>query len=192
MRPRRLVKRWIWAISALILLITAFASFASFAAVASFPGGSLELSVVPAGGGEPLLVVPVRPGERFVLHYIHSVDGTPVWETHGIGRDGTIYIEEERFVILGAGMGHWEGHGSLTSRDGQQVIENIHEPVGDFVLRIGSESVGHTIIWRGKRFELSRHAAGRAVTISTARVGLLRRIRHRLIYCDDGTAPTET
>ena len=144
----------------------------SLAAGLLLPGG-LELTVRPVGGGDALLVLPLEPGERFALRYLHSVDGTPVWEVHAADSAGTLYVEEERFELLGAGMGHWRGHGTLARRDGRTVIEGIHAPVGDFVLRVGSADVDHTILWRGRAFPLSRDSAGSAVRVSVRRLGLL-------------------
>ena len=135
---------------------------------------SLELVVSPIGGGTPYLVAPLNPGERFTLRYTHSVDRAPIWEEHSIDAAGNIYIEEERCVMFGAGMGHWPGRGILTSRGPYQVIEGIHAPIGDFVLRVGSPGVDHTIIWRGERLDLSSLAAGQAVAVSARRVSLLR------------------
>jgi hypothetical protein len=144
------------------------------------PGG-LQLRIAPKGGGDPLLLAPLEPGERFTLRYIHSVDMSPVWEEHSADRKGCIYIEEERCRMFGAGMGHWRGHGTLTSRGPYQIIENIHEPVGEFVLRVGSEDVDHTIIWREVPVHLSRQSAGQAVVISARPISLLQRAWRRLI-----------
>ena len=146
----------------------------------------LELVICPAGGGQPLLIVPLEPGERFTLRYVHSVDHAPIWEEHSADRYGTIYIEEERFVMFGAGMGNWPGHGTLASRGPYQVIENIHEPVGKFVLRVGGKDVDHTIIWRGQELHLSELAAGEAVSVSARPTSLLRRLSVR---CKRGRPP---
>lgn len=144
------------------------------------PGG-VELVITPVGAGDPLLVVPLKPGERFTLHYIHSVDRAPIWEEYNVGPEGDIYIEKQRFVMFGAGMGHWPGHGTLTSRGKYQVIEDIHKPLGKFVLRVGSRGVDHTIIWRDRRLNLSRTAAGRAVRVSARSVSLRARLWRRLV-----------
>jgi hypothetical protein len=140
-----------------------------------WPGG-LELIITPRDGGDPILALPLEPGERFTLQYVHSVDRAPIWEEHCVDQNGNIYVEEERFVMFGAGMGHWPGHGTLTRRGPHQVIENIHKPVGEFVLRVGSSGVDHTIIWRGKRVNLSHLAAGRAVVVSARPLGPLERL----------------
>ncbi len=60
------------------------------------PGG-LELRITPVKGGTPLIVLPLQPGERFTIHYYHSVENAPIWETHSLDKDGQIYIEEERY-----------------------------------------------------------------------------------------------
>ncbi len=138
------------------------------------PGG-LELVIRPADGGRPIFAAPLEPGERFTLRYVHSVDHAPIWEEHSVDRQGTIYIEEERFVMFGAGMGHWPGHGFLTRRGPYQVIENIHRPLGEFTLRVGGAGVDHTLIWRDTSVNLSRLAAGQAVVVSARPVSLLRR-----------------
>ncbi|MBU0616556.1 MAG: DUF1850 domain-containing protein [Planctomycetes bacterium] len=154
-----------------------------------YPAG-LELVITPKDGGEPILALPLEPGERFTLHYIHSVDRAPIWEEHSADRDGNICVEEERFVMFGAGMGHWPGHGTLTSRGPYQVIENIHAPIGEFILRVGTNGVDHTIIWRGKHMNLSRIAAGRAVVVSARPLSLPGRLWDRWNK-DDGLQAAE-
>ena len=61
--------------------ITAGLVFVFLMMIAGSPGG-LELRVVPVKGGPPLLVLPMDAGERFTLHYTHSVENTPIWEEH--------------------------------------------------------------------------------------------------------------
>jgi hypothetical protein len=136
------------------------------------PGG-LELQAVPIKGGPPLLVLPLEPGERFTLHYYHSVENAPIWEAHSLDETGRIYIEEERYLKFGAGMGHMPGVGRMVRRGPYEVIEDMHMPTGDFVLRIGSRGVDHTIIWRGTATNLSAVAPHLAVRFSARPVSLL-------------------
>lgn len=143
------------------------------------PAG-FELVVRPVEGGDELLRVPLEPGERFTLHYMHSVDQAPIWEEHSVDEEGSIYIEEERFEMFGAGMGHWEGHGTLTSRGRYQVIENIHERIGSFILRVGGEKTRHTLLLRDLQVDLSSKAAGHAVLVSVVHVSLLGNLWRRL------------
>jgi hypothetical protein len=144
------------------------------------PGG-LELTITPVKGGPPLLVLPLQPDERFTVHYYHSVENAPIWEEHSLDKDGRIYIEEERYLKFGAGMGRMPGVGRLVFRDPYEVIEDMHMPTGDFILRIGSPGVNHTIIWRGTRTNLSAVAAHVAVQFSARPVSLLHRLQRHLI-----------
>jgi len=143
-----------------------------FAAAVLAPGG-LELQVVPVKGGPPLLVLPLEPGERFTLHYYHSVENAPIWEEHSLDETGRIYIEEERYLKFGAGMGRMPGVGRMVRREPYEVIEDMHMPTGNFVLRIGSRGVDHTIIWRGTATNLSAVAEHQAVRFSARPVSLL-------------------
>ncbi len=152
----------------------------------------LELVIRPSDGSEPLAILPLEPGEHFTLHYRHSVDHGPIWEEHSVDRAGNIYIEEERFTMFGAGMGHWPGHGRVTRRDSLQVIEGIHAPTGDIVLRVGGGEVGHALLWRGGRIDLSAVAAGRAVRIAAQPVRLLTVLRHRILAAGNGTPEQES
>ena len=136
------------------------------------PGG-LELHLVPVKDGPPLLVLPLEPGERFTLHYYHSVENAPIWEEHSLDETGRIYIEEERYLKFGAGMGRMPGVGRMVWRDPYEVIEDMHMPTGNFVLRIGSRGVDHTIIWRGTATNLSAVAPHQAVNFSARPVSLL-------------------
>lgn len=142
-------------------------------AVAWFIPGDLELTVKPMRGGEPLLVLPLAPGERFTLHYYHSVENAPIWEEHSLDKAGTIYIEEERYLKFGAGMGRMPGVGKMVKRGPYEVVEDMHMPTGDFILRIGSPGVDHTIIWRDVHTNLSAVAPHKAVQFSARQVNLM-------------------
>ena len=155
-----------------LLLGVAGLALTLFVAGLLAPGG-LELQVVPVKGGPPLLVLPLEPGERFTLHYYHSVENAPIWEEHSLDDTGRIYIEEERYLKFGAGMGRMPGVGRMVRREPYEVIEDMHMPTGDFVLRIGSRGVDHTVIWRGTATNLSEVAPHQAVSFSARPVSLL-------------------
>ena len=143
------------------------------------PGG-LELKITPVKGGAPLVVLPLQPGERFTVHYYHSVENAPIWETHSLDTKGRIYIEEERYLKFGAGMGRMPGVGRMVQRGPYEVIENMHMPTGNFILRVGSPGVNHTVIWRGTRSNLSAMAPHVAVQFSARPVSLLYRLWRQL------------
>jgi hypothetical protein len=107
-----------------------------------------NFDITPVRGQAPLLVLPLEPGERFTIHYYHSVENAPIWETHSLDPSGRIFIEEERYLKFGAGMGKMPGVGRMVRRGPYEVIEDMHMPTGDFVLRIGSPGVDHNRLAR--------------------------------------------
>ena len=157
-----------------LLILPAAGLIAALLLAAVFAPGGLELKVVPVKGGPPLLLLPMEPGERFTLHYYHSVENAPIWEEHSLDEKGSIYIEEERYLKFGAGMGRMPGVGRMVRRGPYEVIEDMHMPTGDFILRIGSRGVDHTVIWRGLATNLSSVAPHQAVRFSARPVSLLR------------------
>jgi hypothetical protein len=144
------------------------------------PGG-LELRVTTVKEGKPLLVLPLKPGERFTIHYYHSVENAPIWEEHSLDEKGHIYIEEERYLKFGAGMGRMPGVGKMVRRGPYEVVENMHMPTGNFILRVGSPGVDHTIIWRGIRKNLSATVPHEAVQFSAKPVNIIYRIWRYII-----------
>ncbi len=154
---------------------------AAVAAVAALLPGGLELRVVPLAGDEPLLVLPLAEGEPFTLHYYHSVENAPIWEEHRLDAEGNIFIEEERYQKLGAGMGRTPGVGRLVRREPYEAIVDMHRPTGDFVLRVGSPGVDHTVIWRGTRTNLSLLAPHAAVRFSARPVSRLHRLQRLIV-----------
>jgi len=162
--PGKPVRVVIWAAAGLAIGLLAIAGFS--------PGG-LELHITPVAGGKPLMVLPLDPGEQFTLHYYHSVENAPIWEVHSVDGKGRIYIEEEQYLKFGAGMGRMPGVGRMVKRGPYEVIEAMHLPTGNFVLRIGSPGVDHTIIWRGTRTNLSAVAPHEAVRFSARPVSFL-------------------
>lgn len=168
-RPKRPIIFFSTGLVFLLLLITCV-----------IPGG-LELRVTLVENGKPLLILPLDPGEHFTLHYYHSVENAPIWEVHSVDKEGNIYIEEERYLKFGAGMGRMPGVGRMVQRGPYEVIENMHWPTGNFILRVGSPGVNHTIIWRGAKKNLSHVVPHKAVLFSAKPVSLLGRIRHIVI-----------
>lgn len=135
--------------------------------------GELELRLTLLKTQRPLLVLPMKPEERFTVHYFHSVENAPIWEEHSVDENGLIYIEEERYEKFGAGMGKMPGVGRMVRRGQYEVIEDMHMLVGDFILRIGSPGVDHTIIWRGIKKNLSLVAPHEAVQFTAKPVSIL-------------------
>jgi hypothetical protein len=162
-------------------LMVAAGLVAAFFLISRYRPGGLELTITPVKGGPPLLVLPLKPAERFTIRYYHSVENTPIWEEHSLDAEGRIFIEEERYLKFGAGMGRMPGVGRMVRRGDFEVIEDMHMPTGDFVLRVGSPGVDHTIIWRGRIKNLSAVAPHVAVQFSARPVSLLYSLWRRLV-----------
>jgi hypothetical protein len=158
-----------------ILFVTASVLLISLLFGFYLPGG-VALSLTPVKGGEPLVKIVLAPGQTFTIRYNHSVEDAPVWETHSVDRHGRIFIEEERYLKFGAGMGKMPGIGRLVRRGPYEVIENMHMPTGNFVLRIGSKGVGHTLLWGDRQVNLSARAPHVAVRFSAKPVSWLNRV----------------
>ena len=141
--------------------------------VAWYLPGGLELHIRTVENERDLLVLPLRPGERFTIHYYHSVENAPIWEEHSVDANGHIYIEEERYLKFGAGMGRMPGIGRMVKKGAYEAIEEMHMPTGNFVLRVGSPGVDHTIIWRNTRTNLSQRVPHIAVRFSASPVSFL-------------------
>lgn len=139
------------------------------------PGG-LELRLTLVKENRSFLVLPIKPNERFTIHYYHSVENAPIWEEHSLDEKGSIYIEEERYEKFGAGMGKMPGVGRMVKQGIYEVIKDMHMPVGDFILRVGSPGVDHTLIWRNQRYNLSSTIAHKAVQFSGRPISMLSQL----------------
>jgi hypothetical protein len=72
-------------------------------------------------------------------------------------------------------MGHWQGHGRHVKKNGLQSLVGIHKPTGDFVLRVGSPKVGHTVLVGLDRTNLSLLTPGQAVRFSIRPMSFLEK-----------------
>ncbi len=149
------------------------------------PGG-LELTIRKVKTQQKALVLPLKPGERFTVHYYHSVENAPIWEEHSVDEKGRIYIEEERYLKFGAGMGRMPGIGRMVKKGPFEAIEMMHHPTGDFVLRVGSPGVDHTILWRETTTNLSKAFAHEALRFSARPVSFLYHL-YRSLFPHEAT-----
>ncbi len=152
--------------SSSIIIVCVLGLVLSLILTAWLTPGDLELRITLVKEKKPVLILPLKPGERFTIHYYHSVENAPIWEEHSMDKTGTIFIEEERYEKFGAGMGKMPGIGHMVTEGIYEVIKDMHMPTGDFILRVGSPGVDHTIIWRDQKFNLSDTIAHKAVQFS--------------------------
>jgi len=115
--------------------------------------------------GREILTIPLVWRERFEICYTHSVDRKPVCEVFSLQRGKGIVLHETYFKMFGAGMGHWEGHGYVIGEGKWIKIKAIDKPIGNFLLRIGSRGVDHTLFASGQTINLTKKAEGRLVEV---------------------------
>ncbi|MBU1344385.1 MAG: DUF1850 domain-containing protein [Proteobacteria bacterium] len=169
----------------LIIIVCMLGLVLSLILTAFLTPGGLELQVTLVKEKKPMLVLPLNPGERFTIHYYHSVEHAPIWEEHSMDKTGKLYIEEERYKKFGAGMGKMPGVGRMVTKGIYEAIVDMHMPVGDFILRVGCRGVDHTIIWRGIRFNLSETIPHKAIKFSGRSVSMLQQLWRSQRYWND-------
>ncbi len=102
----------------------------------------LVLQVKSTGNNRVIYSIPVHPGTKFSIRYIHSVDKTPVWERYSVGADGTITLTATEFKMLGAGFGPFEQ--SVIFENGWNKVTGINRNLDGFFLRVG-QIARHTL-----------------------------------------------
>jgi len=123
------------------------------------------LLILDYSSREVILREPLAYGGSFAIRYIHSVNRSPVFEVFRVEKGEGLILEETGFRMFGAGMGHWEGHGTVIREGDWTKIKDINRPLGSFILRVGSREVAHTVVVDDKEWNLSQIAAGRRVII---------------------------
>jgi len=142
------------------LLLLLFVWLAPQSAGALSHKSTTQLVVSNFSTAEIIAILPVSAGDKFTIRYIHSVDKTPIFEEFRLDLKQGLVLEKTWFTMFGAGLGHWPGHGDLSQDKEWITIDNIEQPLGSFILRIGALSVGHTIIYHNREINLSRRAPG--------------------------------
>ena len=106
-----------------------------------------------------LLDVPVNPGDRFYIDYIHSSAKTPVRSTFQVGSEGQMVLVEESFLWHGAGLESTEHPGvRIISKEGEtRVLLDRHFPF--LRLRVGCVA-NHRLTFNGRTIPLKEIAEG--------------------------------
>ena len=123
------------------------------------------LVIEDVNGGEKLRAIPLTWLEHFEICYTHSVDRQPVCEVFKARWGKGIVLHEMYFRMFGAGMGHWEGHGTVVGEGEWTKIKEIDKPIGKFLLRIGTRRVDHILSVRGKKINLTETAEGKLMEV---------------------------
>jgi hypothetical protein len=117
--------------------------------------------------GTTILSVPVEEGDRWCLHWNHSVAGFLVRDCFA-AIDGSMMLESSHQPDFAAGLGHIPGRGIMTSApEGGYWIEEINEaiPGNCLRLRVGSMAVNHRLVFGSREESLSGIAERQSVRI---------------------------
>jgi hypothetical protein len=121
----------------------------------------------------------VKPGEEFVLSFVHSVNRRPVYDTLRTEADRLVIVKS-RFDSFGAGMPESStSEGTLTvARDGW-LEWAVNRPVTDVTVRVGRVA-DHTLYFRDRKIRLSDLSEpGGALTIRVRRARMLDLLKGR-------------
>lgn len=143
----------------LTLLLLIFGS----AAVEAGPDYQLEIR---DASNQLITHFPLQHG-HWCLHWRHSVTGIAVEDCYRT-EAGQMQLSHSWQPDFAAGLGHFEGRGTLVSHpQGGYLIESINEPVpgNGLWIRVGSESVAHTLISADTHLNLSQLAAGQRLRL---------------------------
>ena len=151
--------------------IAAWLLFLAMSSPAQAAPADRFLTIINPVTQEVLLRLPLREDETFAIRYIHSLDLTPVFEIFELDEAGNLALRATRFQMFGAGMGHWEGRGTIDFDGEWTWIRDIHETLGAFSLRVGAPSVDHTILYRDREIHLSDRWAGKRIIVTVTETG---------------------
>lgn len=116
-----------------------------------------RLEVVHAATGAVIIDVPLLDGEKFQIHYTHSVDGLPVRETFR-AEQGQLVLDGVHWMSFGAGLGYM-GQGDIRVEAEWIIIENMNRRVGELLLRVGTVA-DHRLVYRGEEYPLRDYVEG--------------------------------
>jgi hypothetical protein len=128
---------------------------------------SLEIGIAEAGSGRILWAGQVSGTAAVVeVHYVHTVERTPVVEVFAAGTDGLRFVEM-RFVSQGAGL-PTEGY----LREGGAFVLRRQDPPRALPLAV-SAAAGHRLIAAGHSVDLVALAGdGARVLVTSRRAGV--------------------
>jgi hypothetical protein len=123
----------------------------------------------------------VRPGEEFVISFVHSVNRRPVYDTLRVEADHLIIVKS-RFDTFGAGMPEAStGEGTLSVADGGWLEWTVNQPVPEITVRVG-RAADHTLDLKGREIRLSALAEpGSALTFRVRKARWLDLMKGRCI-----------
>jgi hypothetical protein len=122
--------------------------------------------------------IPVAPGDRFKIKYLHSIHLSDVIESYEITKQGIrqYELEYEDFAI---GMPSEAAEGeSFVNKNGKYYIKNMKRDFPYFDLRVGKVRANHTLIYKNTSFPLAQAIEpGTRVRVQVSKINMIQQLR---------------
>lgn len=120
---------------------------------------------------EVLIDLPAQVSDQFYLHYIHSSDKTPIWDTFIIEENGRFVLIEEAYAWYGAGLEFQNHRDVQLTHEGPWMKVRLNRPFHSLSIRVGRVAQ-QVFIFRDQSIHLNRLAKpGESVLLSIIRNG---------------------
>jgi hypothetical protein len=142
---------------------------------------SHTLEIVDHTGARVSFCARVRPGEEFVLSFVHSVNRRPVYDTWRVEADHLVIVKS-RFDTFGAGMPETTtSEGILAIAPDGWLEWTVNRAVPDVTVRVGRVA-DHTLHFKNREIRLADIAEpGTALTLRVRKSHWLDLMKGRCI-----------
>jgi len=139
------------------------------------------LEIVDGRDGYIAFCAGVRPGEEFVLSYVHSVNKRPVYDTLRAEADHLVIVGS-RFDSFGAGMPEASTQDGTLTVSKESLLEwSVNRAVPDITVRVGWVAE-HTLHVKGREIRLADLVEpGKPLTMRVRKIRMLDLIESRCI-----------
>ena len=139
------------------------------------------IEIVDGRVGRVAFCARVRPGEEFVISFVHSVNRRPVHDTLRVEADHLVIVKS-RFDSFGAGMPTAStDEGTLTVAKDGWMEWTVNRPVPEVTIRVGRVAE-HTFHLKGREIRLADLAQpGAPLTVRIRKARMLDLIKGRCI-----------
>lgn len=96
----------------------------------------LEVRVLDEDAGVQVARQVMQNQERFILHYIHSVEKTLVEEIYEVSADGDIFLVETTVGSSGYGLPECAPGQDCDTIDGHVVFQGLHLKIDNLIMRV--------------------------------------------------------
>lgn len=172
-------RRTMWFMVVGLLMATPLVSLEVLA-----PWQALTVSRADLGAAsEPLIGVPIRPGELVELRYVHSLNKFDVHEQLIVHDDGFLVVGQ-LINGNGAGIGEVPGEGTFVDAGGGwQRLEGIRRELPQPLLMRAGGPADHRLVVDGREHRLADVAEpGTRLELRLERRGVVRALQDRLTH----------